>query len=88
MQWLCSLLLVWWRMASPCAMACARRRRGRWLVCAIATCNDYQSQHIVRQRVQGSYEILFTRIFTRANDGRLRLYQARPNMEAPFEDRG
>ena len=34
-QWLCSLLLVWWRMASPCAMACARRRRGRWLVCAM-----------------------------------------------------
>ena len=53
-----------------------------------ATCNDYQSQHIVRQRVQGSYEILFKRIFTRTNDCRLRLYQARPNMEAPFEDRG
>jgi hypothetical protein len=50
----------------------------------VAACNDYQSQHIVRQRVQGSYAILFTR----ANDGRLRLYQARPNIEAPFEDRG
>ena len=54
----------------------------------VAACNDYQSQHIVRQRVQGSYEILFKRIFTRANDCCLRLYQARPNMEAPFEDRG
>ena len=49
----------------------------------VAACNDYQSQHIVRQRVQGSYEILFKRI----SDGRLRLYQARPNTEAPFEDR-
>ena len=34
-QWLCSLLLVWWRMASTRPSACAWRcRRGRWLVCA------------------------------------------------------
>ena len=35
MQWLCSLLLVWWRMASTRPSACAWRRRGRWLVCAM-----------------------------------------------------
>jgi len=49
----------------------------------IATCNDYQSQHIVRQRVQGSYEILFKMLFLPPL-----LFLARPNMEAPFEDRG
>ena len=35
MQWLCSLLLVWWRMASTRPTACGWRRRGRWLVCAL-----------------------------------------------------